>query len=43
MPFEVAKNVTFIVETDAPNQGKTLPGGKNISPQVVVQDAYGEF
>lgn len=40
---QVAKNVTFFVETDAPNLGKTLPGGKNISPQVVVQDAYGEF
>lgn len=40
---QVAKNVTFFVETDAPNLGKTLPGGKNISPSLVVQDAYGEF
>lgn len=40
---QVAKNVTFFVETDAPNLGKTLPGGKNISPSVVVQDAYGEL
>src|SRR5258705_12574070 len=40
---QVAKNVTFFVETDAPNLGKTLPAGKNISPGVVVQDAYGEF
>lgn len=40
---QVAKNVTFFVETDAPNLGKTLPGGKNISPALVVQDAYGEF
>ena len=40
---QVAKNVTFFVETDAPNLGKTLPAGKNISPAVVVQDAYGEF
>jgi hypothetical protein len=40
---QVAKNVTFFVETDAPNLGKTLPGGKNISPGVIVQDAYGEF
>jgi hypothetical protein len=40
---QVAKNVTFFVETDAPNLGKTLPGGKNISPGMVVQDAYGEF
>ena len=39
----VAKNVTFFIETDAPNLGKTLPGGKNISPSVIVQDAYGEF
>jgi hypothetical protein len=40
---QVAKNVTFFIETDAPNLGRTLPGGKNISPGVVVQDAYGEF
>jgi hypothetical protein len=40
---QVAKNVTFFVETDAPNLGRTLPGGKNISPSVVVQDAYAEF
>lgn len=40
---QVAKNVTFFVETDAPNLGKTLPSGKNIAPSVIVQDAYGEF
>jgi hypothetical protein len=40
---QVAKNVTFFVETDSPNLGKALTGGKNISPGVVVQDAYGEF
>jgi len=40
---QVAKNVTFFVETDAPNLGKVLPGGTNISPAVNVQDAYGEF
>jgi hypothetical protein len=40
---QVAKNVTFFVETDAPNLGKTLSSGKNISPGVTVQDAYGEF
>lgn len=39
---QVAKNVTFFIETDAANLGRTLPGGKNISPQVIVQDAYGE-
>lgn len=40
---QVAKGVTFFVETDAANLGKTLPGGKNIAPGVIVQDAYGEF
>jgi hypothetical protein len=40
---QVAKNVTFFVQTDAPNLGKTLAGGKNISPALNVQDAYGEF
>lgn len=40
---QVAKNVTFFVETDAPNLGKVSPAGTNISPPVIVQDAYGEF
>jgi hypothetical protein len=40
---QVAKNVTFFIETDAPNLGKTLPGGKNIQPAMVLQDAYAEF
>ena len=39
---QVAKNVTFFVETDAPNLGRTLPGGKNIQPSVILQDAYAE-
>ena len=39
---QVAKNVTFFIETDAANLGKTLSGGKNISPQMIIQDAYGE-
>ncbi len=39
---QVAKNVSFFVETDAPNLGKKLPDGKSINPQLVVQDAYGE-
>jgi hypothetical protein len=39
----VAKNVSFFIETDAPNLGKTVSGGKAISPSVIVQDAYGEF
>jgi hypothetical protein len=45
---QVAKKVTFFVETDTPNLGKTLPQGvKAIPPSTVVstiiQDAYGEF
>lgn len=40
---QVAKNVTFFVETDSANLGKTLTGAKNITPSVIVQDAYGEF
>jgi hypothetical protein len=40
---QVAKNVTFFIETDAPNLGKTLPGGKNIQPAMNLQDAYAEF
>ena len=38
---QVAKNVSFFVETDSPNLGKTLPTGKNIGPAMTVQDAYG--
>jgi hypothetical protein len=40
---QVAKNVTFFVETDAPNLGRRLPAGKNIQPAVIVQDAYASF
>ena len=40
---QVTKNVSFFVETDAPNLGKTLPGGKNIQPSLILQDAYAEF
>jgi len=40
---QVAKGVSFFVETDAPNLGKTLAGGKNIQPSVILQDAYAEF
>jgi hypothetical protein len=39
---QVTKAVTFFVETDAPNLGRTLPGGKNIQPAVMLQDAYAE-
>jgi hypothetical protein len=40
---QVAKNVTFFVETDSPNLGKAQPNGKNIQPAMILQDAYGEF
>jgi Phosphate-selective porin O and P len=41
---QVAKNVTFFVETDTPNLGKTVPPtAKNIQPGTILQDAYGEF
>ena len=40
---QVAKNVTFFVQTDAPNLGKELPAGKNIGPSVILQDAYATF
>jgi hypothetical protein len=39
---QVAKNVSFFIETDAANLGRTIGGEKNISPEVIVQDAYGE-
>jgi len=40
---QVAKNVTFFVETDAPNLGRVLATGKNITPSVIVQDAFATF
>jgi hypothetical protein len=40
---QVAKNVTFFVETDSPNLGRTLANGKNITPSTIVQDAFAEF
>lgn len=40
---QVARNVTFFIETDAPNLGKALPGGKNIQPAVIIQDAFATF
>jgi hypothetical protein len=39
---QVSKNVSFFVETDAPNLGKTVAGVKDIQPPVLVQDAYVE-
>jgi hypothetical protein len=40
---QVAKNVTFFVETVAANVGKTLPSGKNIGFAAIVQDVYAEI
>jgi Phosphate-selective porin O and P len=40
---EVAKHVSFFIETDAPNLGKTVSGVKDIQPSVLVQDAYAEL
>lgn len=39
---QVAKNVSFFVATDAPNLGKTVGGDKNISPELILQDAFAE-
>ena len=40
---QVTKNLTFFMETDAANLGKTTADGKNISPQMIIQDAYAEL
>jgi len=40
---QVAKNITFFVETDTPNLGKTLAAGKNLPGAMIIQDAYAEF
>jgi hypothetical protein len=41
---QLAKNVTFFVETDSPNLGKSLsPGTKNSQPSLYLQDAYVEW
>ena len=40
---EVTKNISFFVETDAPNLGKTVAGIKDIQPSVMLMDAYAEF
>jgi hypothetical protein len=36
---QVAARVAFFIETDAPNLGRTV-NGKNITPSVIVQDAF---
>src|SRR5690348_7567562 len=33
---QVTKNVTFFVETDSPNLGKTLATGANIQPPMIL-------
>jgi Phosphate-selective porin O and P len=40
---QVAKNVTFFVETDSANLGRSVAGVKNIPSTTIIQDAYGEF
>jgi phosphate-selective porin O/P len=40
---QVAKNVTFFVETDSANLGRTVNGAKNTPSTTIIQDAYGEF
>lgn len=40
---QVAKNLTFFFETDAANLGKTVSGNKNITPELIVQDAFGTW
>jgi phosphate-selective porin O/P len=39
---QVTKRVTFFVETDAPNLGRAVTT-KNITPAVIVQDAFASF
>src|SRR5919202_5689854 len=40
---QVAKNVTFFVETDSANLGRSVGSVKNIPSTTIIQDAYGEF
>jgi len=40
---QVAKNITFFVETDSANLGRTVNGAKNIPSTTIIQDAFGEF
>jgi len=39
---QVAKKVTFFIETDAPNLGRATTS-KNITPSVIIQDAFASF
>ncbi len=38
----MARRVSFFVETDAPNLGRTM-ATKNVTPSVIVQDAFASF
>jgi hypothetical protein len=41
---QLAKNISFFLETDSPNLGKSLTTGtKNSQPSLFLQDAYVEF
>lgn len=41
---QLAKNLSFFVETDSPNLGKSLSAGtKNSQPSIYLQDAYVEY
>ena len=41
---QISKNLSFFLETDSPNLGKSLTAGtKNSQPQLYLQDAYAEW
>ena len=41
---QINKNLSFFVETDSPNLGKSLTAGtKNNQPSIYLQDAYAEY
>lgn len=41
---QIAKNLTFFIETDSPNLGKSMTNGtKNSQPSLYLQDAYAEW
>lgn len=40
---QIARNLTFFIDTDAANLGRSSASGKNISPQMIIQDAYAEL
>ena len=40
---QVAKNVSFFVETDAPISARRFPAARIIQPSLILQDAYAEL